>query len=53
MFWSSNAWLPTSSLRLTVSRLELGNSIPMTLRPGMVATRADNADILRAMSSAS
>ena len=53
MFWSSNAWLPTSSLRLTGSRLELGSSIPITLRPGMVATRADSADMLRAMSSAS
>ena len=27
--------------------------MPMTLRPGMVATRADSADMLRAMSSAS
>ena len=27
--------------------------MPITLRPGMVATRADSADMLRAMSSAS
>ena len=27
--------------------------MPITLRPGMVATRADKADMLRAMSSAS
>ncbi len=53
MFWSSNAWLPISSLRLTVSRFWLGSSMPITLRPGMVATRADSADMLRAMSSAS
>ena len=53
MFWSSNAWLPTSSDRLTVSRFGLGSSMPITLRPGMVATRADSADMLRAMSSAS
>ena len=53
MFWSSNAWLPISSLSTTDSRLALGSSMPITLRPGMVATRADSADMLRAMSSAS
>ena len=53
MFWSSNAWLPISSDKATASRLGLGSSMPITLRPGMVATRADNADMLRAMSSAS
>ena len=53
MFWSSNAWLPISSDSETISRLGLGSSIPITLRPGMVATRADSADMLRAMSSAS
>ena len=53
MFWSSNAWLPTSSLSATASRLALGSSMPITLRPGIVATRADSADMLRAMSSAS
>ena len=53
MFWSSNAWLPISSDRLTVSRFGLGSSMPMTLRPGIVATRAESADMLRAMSSAS
>src|SRR5438270_14431 len=37
----------------TISRLGLGSSMPMTLRPGMVATRADSADMFRAMSSAS
>ena len=53
MFWSSNAWLPISSDSATISRFGLGSSMPMTLRPGMVATRADSADMLRAMSSAS
>ena len=53
MFWSSNAWLPISSDRLTISRFGLGSSMPITLRPGMVATRAESADMLRAMSSAS
>ena len=53
MFWSSNAWLPISSDSETVSRFGLGSSMPITLRPGMVATRAESADMLRAMSSAS
>ena len=53
MAWSSKAWLPISSDRATVSRFALGSSMPITLRPGMVATRADSADMLRAMSSAS
>ena len=51
--WSSKAGLATSSDRITISRLALGSSMPITLRPGMVATRADSADMLRAMSSAS
>ena len=53
MFWSANAWLPISSDSVTASRFGLGSSMPITLRPGMVATRADSADMLRAMSSAS
>ena len=53
MFWSSNAWLPISSDKVTASRFGLGSSMPITLRPGIVATRADSADMLRAMSSAS
>ena len=51
--WSSNAWLATSSWSATVSRLALGSSMPITVRPGMVATRAEIALMLRAMSSAS
>jgi hypothetical protein len=38
---------------LTDSRFALGSSIPITLRPGIVATRAEIALMLRAMSSAS
>ncbi|PWC78740.1 hypothetical protein TSH64_32060 [Azospirillum sp. TSH64] len=41
-----------SSRSSTVSRLALGNSTPMTLRPGTTATRTDTALIERAMSSA-
>ena len=37
----------------TFSRMAFGSSMPMTLRPGTVETRADSADMLRAMSSAS
>ena len=42
-----------SSRRYTVSRLRFGNSMPMALRPCTTATRAEIADIERAMSSAS
>jgi hypothetical protein len=41
-----------SSRRNTVSRRWFGNSIPMALRPCTTATRAETADIERAMSSA-
>ncbi len=41
-----------SSRKDTPSRLALGSSMPMTVRPGMVATRAESADMLRAISSA-
>ena len=41
-----------SSDKDTISRLRLGSSMPMTLRPGMTATRAETALIERAMSSA-
>ena len=37
----------------TFSRCAFGSSIPITVRPGTVDTRADSADMLRAMSSAS
>ncbi len=36
----------------TFSRCAFGSSMPMTERPGTVETRADSADIERAMSSA-
>ncbi len=42
-----------SSRRYTVSRLAFGSSMPMAFRPGTTATRAETADIDRAMSSAS
>ncbi len=48
-----NCSLVMSSRKETPSRWALGSSMPMTVRPGMVATRADRADMLRAMSSAS
>ena len=48
----SKSWLPISSRKYTVSRRWFGNSIPMTLRPGTTATRADMADMERAISSA-
>jgi hypothetical protein len=57
---SASAWreaaksgLASSSRRKTVSRLAFGSSMPMALRPGTTATRAETADIERAMSSAS
>ncbi len=37
----------------TFSRFSFGSSMPITLRPGTVETRADSADIDRAISSAS
>ena len=48
-----NCSLVMSSRKDTPSRLALGSSMPMTVRPGIVATRADSADMLRAISSAS
>ena len=36
----------------TISRFSLGSSIPITDRPGTVDTRADSADMDRAISSA-
>ena len=49
----SSASEASSSRRQTVSRRWFGSSMPMTLRPGMTATRAEMALIERAMSSAS
>ena len=49
----SKSALASSSRRKTVSRRWLGNSMPMALRPWTTATRAETADIERAMSSAS
>ena len=49
----SKSRLARSSRRYTVSRLWFGNSMPMALRPWTTATRADTADMERAMSSAS
>src|SRR6266404_6143799 len=43
----------SNSRRWTFSRCGFGNSMPMALRPGTTATRADSALIERAMSSAS
>ena len=43
--------VPSSARRNTVSRRWLGSSMPMTLRPCTTATRAETADIERAMSS--
>ena len=43
---------PNISPSSTVSRLALGNSMPMTLRPGTVAMRTAVTCMLRAMSSA-
>ena len=50
---SAKAGEARSSRRYTVSRLAFGNSMPMALRPWTTATRAEMADIERAMSSAS
>ncbi|GJE45622.1 hypothetical protein AEGHOMDF_4822 [Methylobacterium soli] len=52
-FVSTKSTEARSSRRYTVSRLAFGNSMPMALRPGTTATRAETADIERAMSSAS
>ncbi len=48
----SKSWLASNSRRYTVSRRWLGSSMPMALRPWTTATRAEIADIERAMSSA-
>ncbi len=40
------------SRKTTFSRWAFGSSMPITERPGTVDTRADSADMLRAMSSA-
>ena len=48
----SKASEPSISRRNTVSRLALGSSMPMALRPCTTATRAEMALIERAMSSA-
>ena len=48
--WAKSA-APTSSRRNTVSRRWFGSSMPMTLRPCTTATRAETADIERAISS--
>ena len=47
----SKASEASSSRRCTVSRLRLGSSMPITLRPGTTATRTDTALMERAMSS--
>lgn len=48
---SPNSRAARISRRKTFSRSALGSSIPITVRPGTVETRADSADIDRAMSS--
>ena len=47
-----NSALPMISCSTTDSRFALGSSMPITVRPGIVATRAESADMLRAISSA-
>ena len=49
---SAKAAQAASSLKLTICRSALGNSIPITVLPGMGETRALIALILRAISSA-
>ncbi len=49
---SPNSRAARISRKTTISRLSLGNSIPITDRPGTVDTRADKADMDRAISSA-
>ncbi len=49
---SAKSWLASISRRNTVSRFWFGSSMPMALRPCTTATRAEIADIERAMSSA-
>src|SRR5579863_2018223 len=49
----ANVSQATSSLKLTTLRSTLGNSMPITVRPGIEETRAEIALMLRAMSSAS
>ncbi len=51
-FESSKSSEAISSRRNTVSRRSFGSSMPMTLRPCTTATRAETADMERAMSSA-
>ena len=50
---SRNRPTRSSSRRNTVSRVWFGSSMPIALRPCTTATRAEIADIERAMSSAS
>ena len=50
--WSSKSAEDSISDSDTISRRTLGSSMPMTLRPGTTATRAEMALIERAMSSA-
>ena len=49
---SEKSSVAISSRRNTVSRRWFGSSMPMTLRPWTTATRAETADMERAMSSA-
>ena len=49
----SKASEASSSRRCTISRLALGSSMPMTLRPRTTAARTDMALMERAMSSES
>ncbi len=52
-FWT-DAWKSAASSisrRYTVSRVAFGSSMPMALRPGITATRAETALIDRAISS--
>ena len=50
-FETSKSSEPRSSRRYTVSRVSFGSSMPIALRPGITATRAETALIERAMSS--
>jgi hypothetical protein len=53
MVLSPKSRVASNSRKTTISRLSLGSSIPITLRPGTVLTRAESALIERAISSAS
>jgi len=46
------SWLASISRKSTFSRLAFGSSMPMALRPATRATRAEIADMERAISSA-